>query len=618
MKIGNNSPVVPFVCALREFWRVTPDLFLFEIVFRVVEFMLLAPIVSWLFQRFIAKSGSEAIGNFDIAVFLISPFGITIAILFVVLATTIRFSRLAGQVLIGYGAAQQVHVSYFDALQFVATRFLRIMRVCCVMLSILVAVALPFVGAIAVSCWLLLTDHDINYYLHIRPPEFRYSVVIGITILGIGLIALVFACAPLVYVLPQALATKEGFQKLLKQGRRLARGRLLTNVATLFIWGLTVTLVSLSANGTTYFIGRTLVSAARENDRLLVMVLGVVTSISLLINFFIEFAASSLFCLVVVQLDRTAREHADTPRSIDLPSQRSLGDRPQWSLHRRAPFLIAVVSLVLSALVVHQILEQVQHDDQTQITAHRGASLVAPENTLSAVRQAIAYGATHVEFDVQRTADGMIVVNHDADLMRVAKSPLVITQSTFSQLRSVDVGRSFNPEFAGEVIPTLEEVIEVAKGKIKLVVELKSYNADPSELVTDVVRILRERKTGDDALIMSLKYKEVQEVKKIAPEIKTGFAASATIGDISKLDADFLAVSKSMATDVFISSAHAHDKDVFVWTIDDPAEMSKMIDRGVDNLITNDPAAASRVMQERRELGNAERILLRFKSLYLH
>jgi glycerophosphoryl diester phosphodiesterase len=281
------------------------------------------------------------------------------------------------------------------------------------------------------------------------------------------------------------------------------------------------------------------------------------------------------------------------------------------------PLGVAILALVMTVFFSWQLLQSLRLDDHVENSAHRGASLAAPENTLSAVTRAINDGATFVEVDVQRTADGVIVVAHDADLMRVARMPLVISESSYDELRRADVGAFFVPKSARQHIPTLDEVIDATKGKVKLIVELKTYSADSDLLVADVVRKLKAHNLLSDADIMSLKYDETQKVKQLAPEITTGFVAAAALGDISKLEVDFLAVSKARATDALIGAAHAQGKDVYVWTVDDRGEMFALIDRGVDNIITNDPATLAAVLEERLRLGNAERILLRFKSLYV-
>jgi len=160
-------------------------------------------------------------------------------------------------------------------------------------------------------------------------------------------------------------------------------------------------------------------------------------------------------------------------------------------------------------------------------------------------------------------------------------------------------------------------VIDLVHGQAKLIVELKSYKGDAQRLVQQVVKTLQDRDLVQDAVVMSLKYDELMEVSEAAPEITVGFVASASLGDLTTLDVDFLAISKAQATDLLVTAAHQRGKEVYVWTVDDAPTASLLIDRGVDNIITNDPATLVRVLQERQDLSNTERILLRFRSLYL-
>jgi glycerophosphoryl diester phosphodiesterase len=603
--------------ALQGFWRALPDFLYYDLIYRVLAVILVTPLVLWLFHRFVARSGSEAIGNFDIGLFLLTPMGAAMTGLILVVLGTITFARLAGLIHIGSAVAADRRVTYADALRMaLVERPTRVMKVSFLVLFVLLIVALPFVLAILFAAWMLVTEHDINYYLTTHPPEFLLAIGIAAVIAMVGAIALVLASAPLVFALPQALYSHHSIRTVFHDSRRLAKGQL-TRIASVIAVCVVATVVASSmANGIVYFIGSLLVQAAGERVGLLVAALGGTAALNVLLNVLIDFTSVSVLCLVIARLYRQARERLGWETPAPLSQATPLSRKPEWKLHRKAPLAVAILALVLTSVVVHQIMENLNFVDRVDITAHRGASLAAPENTLSAIRQAIAKGATYVEFDVQLTADGSIVVNHDADLMRVARSPLVISQATFEELREVDVGTPFGAKFAGERLPTLDEVIEAAEGKVKLVVEFKSYKADAAKLVAEVVKTIKDRDLVEGAVVMSLKYDEVREVERLAPEIVSGFVASATLGDLSKLHADFLAVSKSQASDAFIATAHAQGKEVYVWTIDDPGDMSTMIDRGVDNIITNDPATAVRVLKERAELGTAERILLRFKSLY--
>lgn len=600
-----------------DLWRSLADLVIYDLVFKAIALVVLSPLVAWLFERFVAASGDRAVGNLDMARFLLTPFGVGMSIVIASLAFAVFLANCAGLVTIGFAAAGNRRVTYLEALVFVARRFGRILWASFLSLVVVAIAALPFVVAALVVGMSLLAEHDINYYLDVRPPEFWRAIRIGAVIGVLAAAALVVVSVPLVFVLPGALTTDEPLRRVFIHSFRLARGNfgriLLTIVTWLIVWNT----ASLAMNGTIYGLGRALVSAAGQRLAALLVTLGSVTALSILANFALSFAAVATGCLVLVRLYLDATGRQKLPVAPFGEHAGALGAKAEWSVPRKGPLALALVALVLAGFVVRHVLEDVRWEDHVDITAHRGASLAAPENSASAVKRAITDGATFVEVDVQRTADGVLVVAHDADLMRVARRPLVIAESSYEELREVDIGRFFAEEFAGERIAMLDEVIDLTKGKVKLIVELKSYGADAGPLIAGVVRTLRTRDMLTEAVVMSLAYKEMQEVKRLEPRLKVGFVASATLGDLSRLDVDFLAVSKSQATDALVASAHAQGKQVFVWTVDDRPDMFTMLDRGVDNIITNDPALLSAILKERESLDNAQRILLRFKSLYV-
>jgi glycerophosphoryl diester phosphodiesterase len=597
-----------FGASLRDMWRCLADLLLFDVLFKVLAFIILSPLVAWLFRQFVATSGNAAVGNL----------GLGVTILIAGLVCTVSFGELAGLMHIGYGAAQGLRITYSDALRFVRIRVVRILGASYLVLLILIAGALPFLIGTLITADYLLTQHDINYYLEAKPPEFVAVVVIGGVLSSFAVVVLILISVPLMFVLPQVLFKDDAVMSAFRHSRRLTKGHFGSILAAFLVWLLGTGLASLLLNSTIFYVGKLLVTASGQRVTALLISLGIITAVDVVLNLTLAFLSVALGCLVIVRLFREGCLAQGVKLRKAAAEAPSLDSEVPRRLPQRAPLAVSVIMLLLAAFVAYQLLESLHLGDHVEISAHRGASLVAPENTLSAVRKAIQDGATHVEIDVQRTADGIIVLAHDADLMRIAREPLVISSSRFEDLRSVDVGKLFSTEFTGERLPTLEEVIEEAKGKAKLIVELKSYGTNADLLVGDVVQMFESQNLFSDAVIMSLEYNEVQEVKRLDTRITTGFVASAALGNISKLNVDFLAVNRTMATNTFIATAHSYGKEVFVWTIDDPRDMAAMIDRGANNIITNDPAAVVRVLDERAGLSNAERILLRFKGLYLY
>jgi glycerophosphoryl diester phosphodiesterase len=242
------------------------------------------------------------------------------------------------------------------------------------------------------------------------------------------------------------------------------------------------------------------------------------------------------------------------------------------------------------------------------IIAHRGSSLTAPENTLAAFRLAADQNTDFIELDVQESSDGQVLVAHDSDLMKVAREPTKIWEGDAARLRAIDIGSYKDPRFAAERVPTLAEALAVCKGRCRVVVELKSYghNQQLEQRVIDVVEAAGMQK---DCIFMSLDHAMARKLKELRPDWRVGLLVAKSIGNLTELKADFLAVEARMATRGFIRQAHGAGQDVYVWTVNDPAWMFVAVSRGVDGLITDKPDEARRVVELRSQMSNPERFL---------
>jgi glycerophosphoryl diester phosphodiesterase len=228
---------------------------------------------------------------------------------------------------------------------------------------------------------------------------------------------------------------------------------------------------------------------------------------------------------------------------------------------------------------------------------------------MAAVLKAIEDGADWVEIDVQETADDVVIVAHDSDFMKLAGVPTKVWDATMEDVAEIDIGSWFDPEYADERTPTLRQVLEAAKGKAKVIIELKYYGHDV-DLENRVAALVEEFEMQDDIATMSLKYPAVQKMEKLRPDWRAGVLAATAVGDLSGLEGEFVAVNAGMATPGLVRSVQAAGKDIYVWTVNDPLQMSAMASMGVDGLITDDPALANEVLRIRAEMGPAERLLL--------
>ena len=275
-----------------------------------------------------------------------------------------------------------------------------------------------------------------------------------------------------------------------------------------------------------------------------------------------------------------------------------------WMLWTAAAAVL-VISVASSAVAI----ESMDLMRPIEVSAHRGASAHAPENTLAAIELAIVEQADYAEIDVQETSDGVVILLHDTDLMKVAGDPRRIHEVTLEELQQIDVGSKFSEEFAGERVPTLAEAIDTAKGRIKLNIELK-FTRNAEALVDRVLAILEE-KQFDDVIMMSLDLNGILEVRKKDPDRFIGHLVTAAVGDVTRSDVDFLAPSHSKVNDSFIRSARGAGKQVHAWTVNEEADMLAMIVVGVDNLITDYPGRARQVLADRAEWSDLELMLLK-------
>lgn len=596
------------IANLRQCWK---PLVLADLLFKAIAFVVLTPLVTLLFRGFLSLSGRTVLADIDIVRFLIHPLG-WIAVI-VVGGATFGILALEQATLLAISVAS-LHgriLSVRGSLLFAAGKWSGVFRITALIAARLLISAAPFLAVGGGLYLLLLTDHDINYYLSQKPPRFWIAVLlIGALLAGMSIVLLraivSWSAALQLHLfenLPPRACLSASRDRL--HGRRVAIARwiviwLASNL--FFSWGLTAVVIAL---------GRSVVPAMVGSLWLTVVALGMLLLLWELVNIGSSLVAVISFTALAAQIyDRYARSAAFTPPQL-------IGSLQAWSLKwTRGRFLsVVAIAVIGAALLGATAIRTARLDDNVEITAHRGASGKAPENTLAAVRQAIEDRADWVEIDVQESRDGVVIVAHDSDLKKVSGHSGRVWEATADELRAIDIGSYFGPEFSSERVPTLAEVLETCRGRGRLNIELKYYGHD-QDLEQKVVALVEEHEMVADVVLMSLNPDGVRKVKALRPDWRVGLLTAVAAGDLTRSNADFFAVSTRLATQDFIRRAHASGKPVFVWTTNDPVTMSTMISRGADNLITDHPALARQVLQERAQLGPAERLLLELAFLF--
>lgn len=243
--------------------------------------------------------------------------------------------------------------------------------------------------------------------------------------------------------------------------------------------------------------------------------------------------------------------------------------------------------------------------------AHRGASVEAPENTLAAFGRALELGADGFELDVHQTKDGELVVVHDDTVDRTTNGNGPVHEMTLSQLQSLDAGSWFNriypdkarSSFAGERIPTLQQVMDLVKGKpVRLCIEIKTGASSKVGLEEKVVELIGRNKLQDQVVVVSFDQASVKRIKQLNPNLKTTVLFECKpldpCLDAKAVEADGIGPFWSFVTSDLVAAAHRNGLGVFVWTVNDPAAMRQMIAHGVDAILTDRPDLLGRILSE--------------------
>ena len=268
-----------------------------------------------------------------------------------------------------------------------------------------------------------------------------------------------------------------------------------------------------------------------------------------------------------------------------------------------------------------------KNDKSPLIIGHRGASALAPENTLGAFQKAIEDGADGLEFDVRLAKDGVPIVFHDATLRRIAGKNIRVTEFTSEELQTLDVGswfnlkypNRFNEKFSQETVPTLKQFLEfLGDYRGLLYLELKCKPLEIPTLVKAVTEIVRKSKLFANITIKSFKLEAVAQTNKLLPEVRTAalFAPkimtllkkqSHLIEKAQECKADELSLHFSLATYKLVESAENQGLSTIIWTADHPVWIKRASEIGLKAIITNNPA---RLLAKRYEFFNKTSILI--------
>lgn len=426
--------------------------------------------------------------------------------------------------------------------------------------------------------------------------EILHTRVLKYVLAGSGA-ALVLAAIPSMFVFFACMVEQKSFSDGIRRSRELLKGHRLTATG-LLLW------VNLLLFGMFFLVYTAVMALLAVFVTLFAArhaALAVLTEVGTRLEMLLLFAASCAalignFGALTVLYLRFSGE-ADEKKHWGFSRTGSI------NIKRKTLRTVSGVLAVISAFLLFDMAHNGAFSDWSplgtvEITAHRGSSKRAPENTMAAIEAAMEEMADYSEIDVQLTKDGQVVVCHDLNAKRVAGVNRRIGKMTLDEVEALDVGSSFGKEYKGEKIPTLEEVLKACKGRMNLNIELKNIGSH-TDLPEKTAQLISEYHMEDQCVISSVRLSYLKEIKEINPELKTGYILAAAYGYYYENDdIDFISIRSSFVTKKMVEAAHENGKAVHVWTVNKKSELEEMKRLGVDNIITDDPARAREVLYQ--------------------
>lgn len=579
--------------------------------------VLVTPLVAWAFFQLLSLSGAGAVLNFDLTSFFLSFRGFLMVVLWALSVSLLAVLVLGGPTLLTAATRVGHPVPARKAGRRVLAAWTRVPGVGAAKYALLAAILAPAIAAVIAALTALVLAP-----FGAEPPEAILPAGAG----GIPIFAAAFVVLLLVgfwlhvrwflsmhvFLLEDA-SFSEGMKESARLVRRAKRPVTLSVLAWYVLQALVLGGVALLLGFLDHLVlGWLGLEPGPGTALVIALMLALNTVVLALLAILGTAGLSALATNLYARLSDGAEER------MAAVAERMAGARPGGGLLAGHPGRIAAAAVLLfaaaAALTVPEVLDEMNtFNAPPLVTAHRGSSAEAPENTLAAIRLAIEDQADVTEFDVFQAGDGTLVVTHDPNLKRIAGVDLNVWQATAEQLAGLEAGSHFDEKFRGEPFPTLDQVIETVQGKMHLNIELKTHGHE-NGFAEAVVETIHRHAFAKDCVITSLDPDILKKVRAVDPDLKLGMIITAMIGRESSLDVDFYSVEQKTATVDFIKRSHQDGREVHVWTVNDRAAMEKFIARGADSLITDYPRLAREILDARSaddEMGDALQRLFR-------
>ncbi|MGM0833894.1 glycerophosphoryl diester phosphodiesterase membrane domain-containing protein [Halomonas qinghailakensis] len=600
----------------------------YHLLFTLLASALLVPMIAWISQALLAQLNRTVVTNDALLALLFSPLGLVAMLVGLGFAFLLIYWQQTGMLLVAVRPKDNHYRLAFEALWLSTRRLPALAGLVILQVGSHLLLLAPFMMGLTWLYDVWLSGIDPYYLQQTRPASLWYFIAcaLPLLIIWLGLAAWLYLrwllALPLV-----ALDNCSPFQAL-RRSVHLTRGWHRSIGAAVLT--LLIVIISLPIISTWLFdtVVTPLLWGLPEYNAVLVPAMLAYLTSYVLVTLTITFLgiATNALLTACLYLQLAHREMRPSPRS-----ENAHPGRLAWA--------IELSVLLLAGLQAWWILNSFEIRDNVAVIAHRGSSMVAPENTLSAIRQALEDGSDAIELDVRLSADNQVLLYHDRSLARLTGDRREFGDLTRAELSKFDVGSWFGDAFQDERIAGLDDALALVRGRAGLMIDMKPSPGDEEKLARAVIATLEAESdiryrcwaTQNNVLnanancgfpnvflemrMATMSPNMVTYLKQQAPDLRVTLLAQLILaGTLDRRQFDALGLRHNRITAQEIRLAALYNYEIHAWTVNDRTRMSTLIDLGVDAIITDYPDRLSELIEDRRALSDGGLMLVKLRN----
>ncbi|MBJ7947518.1 MULTISPECIES: glycerophosphoryl diester phosphodiesterase membrane domain-containing protein [Bacillus] len=569
------------------FWNVLT----FQLAYKLLAAIVFVPLFGIIFNKLLYFGGYANATNDELLAFLKTPYGILAIVILSLLALFLIFTEFAVLIIISYFAHKRQKVKLRPILYKTVTYLPTLFTYCLPGFILYAVVLLP----------LLNMGYETALIPQIQIPNFITGELFKTTMGQVGYYTFFAVVAYLnlrwIFVLPIVVLEQKPFRTAARKSAALVKESFFKVLFFLVGFFISIGIVYILFFGI-YLLCLWGVYEFTNPEGTFALLAESTISVFLTSTLYLfSFIVTPFYIMAITRLYLQKVPVEDVLLEEGLDYSKTKADKCFFQKHRWKFISVYIVGIITAGMVVAFIVTFISNSyKEPIIMAHRGYISKGVENTKEAVQGAIDAKADYAEIDVLQTKDGELAVIHDLKLKRLANANVHVSDLTMDELRQLTLSQD---GFSGQ-ISTLDEIIKLAKGKIKLNIEVKLHGGE-KDFVNKVLKAIKDNEFEKQCVIQTLHYPLIKEFKRANSDIKVGYILYASRANLKNVKADFYVAEEYMLNKKLVKEARKLNKPIYVWTVNDMESLKAYYKLNVDGIITDYPKDARETIKELKE-----------------